>query len=80
MDNNFNNNISPMLSVPMFKYFSTASSKHAMTYNDGFGEATTVTKGAPPRKEMDISKFAAPKVVTCLMQLTQKGKPQLHAG
>jgi len=78
MDNNFkkeiprdnlnlNNNISPMLSVPMFKYFSTASSKHAMTYNDGFGEATTVTKDAPPRKEMDISKFAAPKVITCLM-------------
>jgi hypothetical protein len=38
-----------------------------MTYNDGFGEATTVTKGGPPRKEIDISKFAAPKVITCLM-------------
>ncbi len=78
MDNNFkkeiprdnlnlNNNISPIFSVSMFKYFSPASSKHAMTYNDGYSEDTTVTKGGPPRKEMDISKFAAPKVITCLM-------------
>jgi hypothetical protein len=44
----------------MFKYF-TALSKHATAYNDGLGEA------AIKRKEMDICKFAAAKLLTCLM-------------
>jgi len=65
-DLNLSNNTSPMLSVPIFKYF-TALSKHATAYNDGFGETAIVTKDGPPRKEVDISKFAAAKVLTCLM-------------
>lgn len=65
-DLNLSNNTSPMLSVPTFKYF-TALSKHATAYNDGLGEAAIVTKSGPPRNEMDISKFAAAKVLACLM-------------
>jgi hypothetical protein len=59
-DLNLSNNTSPMLSVPMFKYF-TAISKHATAYNDGLGEAAIVTKGGPPRKEMDIPSLQLPK-------------------
>jgi hypothetical protein len=49
---------SPMLSVPMFKYF-TALSKHATAYNDGLGEAAMVTKGGPPKKGNGYSQVSS---------------------
>jgi hypothetical protein len=42
-DLNLSNDTSPMLSVPMFKYF-TALSKHATAYNDGLGVCVRETR------------------------------------
>jgi hypothetical protein len=59
-DLNLSNNTSPMLSVPMFKYF-TAISKHATAYNDGLGEAAIVTKVGPQERKWIFPSLQLPK-------------------